>query len=165
MRNIKSTLQAHNKMILTNTQRPDRSTNCNCRMKDMCPVGGNCLQPVVYRATLLTDGVAKTYIGSTNNFKTRYSAHKNSFRSPANMHATALSTFVWNKGLNPTPDIRWEIIKVVPPYRPGQRNCELCLAEKLEIGREAANPNSLNKRTEIAAACRHRARHKLARLK
>ena len=160
---MRAIIQAHNTKQLNTEKRPD-SNACNCRVKNQCPVQGNCQKPVVYKATIEIDGTNKTYIGSTNNFKSRFSAHKHSFKSNTNKNATALSAFVWDRGLNPNPVIKWEILRVVQPYRPGQRNCQLCLAEKIEIGANLDDPNNLNKRTEMAAACRHRWRFKLARI-
>ena len=161
-KNMRAILQTHNKKVLCNTHTPTEAP-CNCRVKTQCPVQGACQKPVVYKATIKVEGKEKTYIGSTNNFKARYSGHKNSFKSESNKNATALSTLVWSKGLNPCPNITWEIIRVVPPYRPGQLNCELCLAEKQEIARQSHDPDCLNKRSEIAQACRHRARFKLSK--
>ena len=161
-KNVRSILQAHNRKVLNNTLDPDDAP-CNCRKKDQCPLQGACQKPVVYKATIEVEDIKKTYIGSTYNFKHRYSGHKTSFKHEKHRNATALSTFVWDKGLNPSPIITWDILKVVPPYRPGQINCELCLAEKTEIARHSIDPNCLNKRSEIAQACRHKARFKLSK--
>ena len=70
---------------------------------------------MVYRATIEVDGTKKTYIGSTNNFKQRHSGHKSSFKHEKHRNATALSMLVWDKGLNPGPNINWDILRVVPP--------------------------------------------------
>ena len=161
-KNMRTILQAHNRKVLGNTQVPN-DTPCNCRNKDQCPVQGSCQKPVVYMATMEVDGIKKTYIGSTNNFKQRYSGHKSSFKHEKHRNATALSALVWDKSLNPCPTIKWDILRVVPPYKPGQLNCELCLAEKTEIARHSSDPNCLNKRSEIAQACRHKARFKLSK--
>ena len=161
-KNMRTIIQAHNRKVLS-SKKTTNEPPCNCRIKHQCPVQGACQKPVVYKATITTNGETKTYIGSTNNFKQRHSGHKNSFKQEKNKNATALSSYVWEKGLNPCPTIKWEILRVVPPYRPGQPNCELCLAEKTEIARQASDPSSLNKRSEIAQACRHRARFKLSK--
>ena len=159
---MRAIIQAHNRKVLCNTNTPTE-TPCNCRKKDQCPVQGNCQKPVVYKATIKIDGKEKIYIGSTNNFKNRHSSHKNSFKSEKCKNATALSTLVWEKGLNPCPNIKWEILRVVPPYKTGNMNCELCLAEKTEIARHSSDPDCMNKRSEIAQACRHKARFKLSK--
>ena len=161
---MRSIIQSHNTKILDQNTAPSKQTVCNCRKKDQCPIQGNCQQSLVYKATLTTNSGKKIYIGSTNNFKKRHAAHKNSFKSEKNKNATALSTYVWENKLNPDPPIKWEIEKLVGAYQPGYKNCELCLAEKVAIGRHADDPDCLNKRSELAAACRHRARYKLARL-
>ena len=105
-KNMRTILQTHNKKVLCNTHAPTEAP-CNCRVKDQCPVQGACQKPVVYKykATIKVDGKEKPYIGSTNNFKARYSGHKNSFKSESSKNATALSAFVWSKGLNPCPSI------------------------------------------------------------
>ena len=117
------------------------------------PIQGKCQQSLVYKATLATNKGEKTYIGSTNNFKKRYYAHKNSFKVDKYKNATALSAYVWEKNLNPNPPIRWEVVKLVEPYIPGSKSCELCLAEKVAIGRYSDDENCLNKRSELAQAC------------
>lgn len=164
MKNMKSVIQSHNTRVLNQDSRPNNQANCNCRVKDQCPIQGNCQKSLVYKATVTTANGRKTYIGSTYNFKKRFSAHKNSFKAEKYKNATTLSAFVWENSLNPNPPIKWEIVKLVDPYKPGNKSCELCLAEKVAIGRNADDPDSLNKRSELAAACRHRARYKLARL-
>ena len=68
------------------------------------------------------------------------------------------------KLLNPTPPITWEILKIVQPYAPGNDSCPLCLEEKAAIGRHTSNPKCLNKRSELANACRHKAKFKLTNI-
>ena len=53
----------------------------------------------IYKATLTISSGRKTYIGSTNNFKNRYSAHKNSFKTEKYKNATALSAYIWENDL------------------------------------------------------------------
>ena len=161
---MKSIIQSNNSKILEQNNVTSSQPDCNCRIKEQCPIQGNCQQSLVYKATLTTSSGQKTYIGSTNNFKKRHAAHKNSFKSEKNKNATTLSTYVWENKLNPNPPIKWEIVRLVGAYQPGNKNCELCLAEKVTIGRYADDPDCLNKRSELAAACRHRARYKLAQL-
>ena len=163
--NMRAIIQAHNRRLLSqsNAAQPANPA-CNCRVKSSCPVQGNCQASGIYKATVTANNKTVTYIGCSNNFKKRYSAHKNSFRSENNMNATALSSYIWENGLNPTPDIEWEIIRTAQPYRPGRGYCPLCIQEKVQICACAANPDVLNKRTEIGQTCRHKARYKLANL-
>ena len=87
----------------------------------------------------------RKYVGSTVNFKKRYYGHTSSFRHESQKHATALSTHVWDKDLGPEPDIEWSILAHAPAYKLGQRNCDLCLTEKVEIAKNYSNPLYLNK--------------------
>ena len=128
-------------------------------MKKDCPIDNNGLQKnVIYKATI-SDGA--TYIGSTEDFKKRFTQHRSNFRNANTKNATALSKYVWEKSLNPNPDIKWEIITTAPTYRRGQRYCSLCLTEKLFIAKNWKNPKCINKRTDIALKCKHRSRHRL----
>ena len=73
---------------------------CNCRQHEKCPVQGYCQKPIVYKATLNVNGEEKIYIGSTNNFKNRYRAHINSFKSITNQNSTTLSAYIIRKNIS-----------------------------------------------------------------
>ena len=60
------------------------------------------------------------------------------------------------------PNIKWEIIKNVKPYTPGEKICKLCLQEKFSI---LISKPSLNKRTEILGHCVHRKQFLLNNIK
>ena len=47
---------------------------------------------------------------------------------------------MWDKELGPEPDIEWSILAHAPAYKLGQRNCDLCLTEKVEIAKNYKNP-------------------------
>ena len=85
--NMKNVIQAHNRKILI----PKNKKPCNCRSKDSCPLQGDCQDSVVYKATLKHNNQNFEYIGSSENFKKRYSNHKSSFKNFSNRNATALS--------------------------------------------------------------------------
>ena len=60
-------------------------------MKQECPIENNCQQQdVVYQVTVVNKnkGEIKKYIGSTTEFKTRYNAHKNSFKNDKYKNST-----------------------------------------------------------------------------
>ena len=63
---------------------------------------------------------------------------------------------IWEKGMNPDPNIKWSIIGRATSYRKGSRQYDLCLSEKMFISVTFDNPDYLNKRSEIALRCRHR---------
>ena len=108
--------------------------------------------------TETTEGVQKEYVGSTVHFKKRYYGHTNSIRNDVYKHSTTLSTYVWHKDLNPNPRIKWKIAGRASSYKKGGRQCDLCLTEKLFILKNFNNPNYLNKRSELALKCRHKAK-------
>ena len=60
------------------------------------------------------------------------------------------STYVWQKGLNPTSRIKWKSTGRASSYRKGGRQCDLCPTEKLLTLRNINKPNYLNKRSELA---------------
>ena len=171
--NIKTIIQAHNRKVIKNhkdktaptVKKNGKECNCQATRKDSCPLQGNCVRHnVVYKATVQGPN-PKFYIGVTENFKARWHQHRQSFKNRDMQHATALSTFIWEEGLGREPDLRWEIIDQAPTYMPGHRTCQLCLTEKLQILRHGRDKNCLNKRSELAQTCRHRASHRLCRVK
>ena len=167
-RNIKAIIQSHNQKILAKyaaTQEVERECDCQRNRRDQCPLGGKCIQTdVVYQVTTAEDPPMK-YIGSTEHFKRRYQVHTHSFRHEEKRHATTLSHHIWEQRLGRTPELKWEILAKAPSYSKGGRACNLCLSEKLLIMRQLHNPQYLNRRTELAAKCRHRAKFRLNAVK
>ena len=104
----------------------------------------------------------KYYIGVlSTNWKIRYGNHKFSF-SHEQKNQTALSKHYWglkNKGL--TPDIQWSILKKSNAPKSFDNRCNLCLEEKIHILLFSEPKKLLNKRNELIARCRHRAKFKL----
>ena len=134
--------------------------------KDICPLKGSCRQKsIICQADISHGNVTESYIGcSETEFKLRYYNHIQSFKNIKKRNATELSKTFWNakeSGLNPT--INWKIINQVIPYKPGQKCCNLCLTEKLEI-LQAKQPTILNKRSELTGKCRHKNKFKLNKL-
>ena len=76
--------------------------------------------------------------------------------------SSTLSHHVWNKNLGPEPNLKWDILAKAPSYRKGNRNCDLCLTEKLYILKNLHNQEYLNRRTEMALRCRHKANFRLS---
>ena len=143
-------------------------TNCvTAGKKNNCPLDGKCLTKcVVYKATVTETDTKKqeTYIGLTENeFKTRFNLHKSSFKLEHKRTTTILSDHIWKlKKKNTDFNIKWEIIKNVKPYAPGEKICRLCLQEKFSI---LISKPSLNKRTEIFGHCVHRKQFLLNNIK
>ena len=64
-----------------------------------------------------------------------------------------------DKGL--TPDIQWSILKRSSTPKSFDSRCNLCLEEKIHILLFPEPKKLLNKRNELIARCRHRAKFKL----
>ena len=159
MPNIKQIITAHNGRILSKTD-PATPPGCNCRVKDACPLGGQCqVKGVVYQATVTrSDSNNKQYyIGMTSTtFTERYYNPPFYFRNEASKNKTTLSQFIWklkNKGIR--HNITWKVITQRNSYSPSTEKCNLCLAEKYCI---TCHPemSALNNSNELAATCPHK---------
>ena len=165
--NIKSIITSHNKNLLTQGDN-DTIRPCNCK-NYTCPLNGDCRRTaVIYKATVNTSdkNKSKEYVGMTEQeFKTRFYNHESSFRNVTHRNNTTLSQYVWKLKEESEPfTIKWNLLTKARPYTCGSRKCDLCLTEKYEILKNQS-AKSLNKRSEIAGSCRHRAKFKLKNLK
>ena len=119
---------------------------------------------VINQADVYAEDTVMTYYGLTENeFKTRCSKHKSSFRDK-NRNQTSLSSYIWKLKDREIPYVvDWSIKARGHPFSSGGRSCDLCLTEKLVI--LTADQNTmLNKRDELLEACRHRRKHLLVSL-
>ena len=172
--NISQIINSHNNKLINkfhnrvnNNNINSKKIECNCKSQSDCPMNGLCsLDNVVYQAIIypkedISD--KKYYIGvSSTNFKIRYGNHKYSFSLEHQKNQTALSKHYWglkNKGL--TPDIQWSILKRSSTPKSFDSRCYLCLEEKIHILLFPEPKILLNKRNELIARCRHRAKFKL----
>ena len=162
--NMGAIIQSHNSKIL-NHREEEAVDKCNCT-KRSCPLNGKCLSTkcVVYRAEVtVPDGSTKKYIGCTEgDFKTRAQGHVQSFTTASKKNATELAKFVWENNIQPEPAIKYDILKSTVPYKPGNRMCQLCNSEKLELSKVFNDSQYINKRDEIAQRCPHRKKHMLS---
>ena len=166
-RNIGSIITNHNKH-LTSNQEHEASRPCNCT-KYACPVDGQCRSSaIIYKAKVETTEASKyrEYIGmAETEFKTRFYNHESSFRNFQHRTKTTLSQYIWQLKEEGEPfEVKWSLIAKSRPYRCGTRRCDLCLSEKYEVITNKSN-KTLNKRTEIANSCRHRAKFKLKNIR
>lgn len=76
---------------------PTQVQMCNCRVKEVCPLEGKCLDTnSVYKATVTSDQVVKYYYGpSEGQFNFRYKNHKKSFKNQNYENDTELSKYIW----------------------------------------------------------------------
>ena len=130
-------------------------------MNGLCNLDNVVYQAIIYPKEDIND--KKYYIGiSSTNFKIRYGNHKFSFSHEHQKHQTALSKHYWGlkvKGL--TPEILWSILKRSSTPKSFDCRCNLCLEEKIHILLFPEPKTLLNKRNELIARCRHRAKFKL----
>ena len=161
--NMRALIQGHNNKILKQKHQ-EVQDKCNCR-KRSCPLDGKCQSTacVIYKAEVKgQDGKVKNYIGCTEgDFKTRVQGHIQSFTTELKKNVTELAKFVWENDLQPEPEVKYSIIKKTTPYQPGQKSCDLCNSEKLEIAKVFKDEGYINKRNEIAQQCPHRKKHML----
>ena len=160
---MESKIKKHNKRLMAEEPAQEEKENlCNCRVEANCPVENKCkTESVVYKAKVTYEDSEMEYVGITNGpFKTRYNEHTSNFRIEASKNKTTLAKFVHDKKLNPSPPVKWQIMKQVRRYAPGQKTCNLCLLEKLYIVKNMNNIRSLNKRADIGNKCtKHRDKH------
>lgn len=140
---------------------PPPKIPCNCRVKNNCPLNGDCMSmSVVYKVSVKFEGVpTKFYIGSTSNsFKDRFYKHTHSFKNEFSGCSTTLSKYCWymKKTLKKDPILKWEIISRAPTYKAGSKFCRLCNEEKFFIVSWKNSKNLLNKRLEVLNTCMHR---------
>ena len=87
-----------------------------------------------------------------------------SFKSIKKRNATQIFKTFWNakdSRLNPT--IHWKIINHVTLYKPGQKCCNLCLTEKLEI-LLVNQSTTLNKQLKLTRKYRQKNQFELNKL-
>ena len=79
--------------------------HCNCRVKESCPLNGNCLQSIVaYSCKITSNDTAEDssrYIDLTGNiFKDGLYKFNNSFRYRTKKNSAEISNYVWDKKKN-----------------------------------------------------------------
>ena len=153
-KNMGSILAAHNAKILKKDA-IEKTKECNCYRNKACPVNGKCcLEEVVYKATV--EDTKAYYVGMTSwPWKNRYNQHRHSFRTETRKTSTALSQYVHDKKLGPDPRIKWEILEKCSKRKPGERMCNLCVSEKMQILLCSRDPKNINRRNDLSTRCNH----------
>ena len=115
---------------------------------------------IVYKATVENSNA--NYVGmTTTTFKERFYNHKYSFKTFEKRKSTTLAQYVWQNQLNPTPNIKWKIMKQCRQYSPGQKYCDTCISEKAEIVAHCGDPKNINKKTDLGTRCIHKKKFQL----
>ena len=97
-------IKSQQKIMNKDNNTESKTNNCNCCIKEACPVNQKCqTSSLIYQATVTRhyNNKDESYIGLTDNtFKTRYNprgynGHINSFRNEKYRNATNLSNYIW----------------------------------------------------------------------
>ena len=166
LKNVSSIISSHNRNILSPKQ---QSFGCNCRVKNECPLNGECQTPsVIYRADVINDSndEEKFYFGlADTTFKERYRNHIRDFKHEKYENSTELAKYIWQlKRDNISFSVKWTIITKVYGS-PNPLLCKLCLTEKLWIINFINDSNMLNKSSELLSSWRHLNKHLLRNVK
>ena len=158
MPNMKSVIAKHNcKVKKQNEEQIQPGCNCSGTL-GTCPLDGKCLVTnVVYKAKVVdNDTTTQTYTGLiSTTFKKRFYKHRTTFEKP-NHEPTTLSNHVWDlKDKHKTYNISWSVIDRAPDFNPATGKCRLCLKENFYIIFQPEGA-TLNQRTELFTACRHK---------
>ena len=65
------------------------------------------------------------------------------------------NTFKLHVALDLTPNLKWSVLRCVPPHSNISKKCLLCLYEKLETFTYQNEKELLNKRSELVCKFRH----------
>ena len=121
---------------------------------------------VIYKAEVNGEGLTpETYTGLTSQtFKKRYYGHTSSFANRDSNSSTTLSSYIWDlKDLDLNYNISWSDIARGKPFNPVTKRCNLCIKEKFHIIFQPDGA-SLNRRSELFSACRHRKKKLLSNI-
>ena len=155
-------INSHNKKILRKSKMT-YERECNCRIKENCPLGGKCLSKnIIYRAKITPEENNKnikeeSYVGLTaTKFKERLANHKAGEKNREKSKSCKLSQYLWKlKDKNIKYKIEWEILCRATPYSVSSGICNLCINEKVII---LFKPElcTLNERSELTSNCRQK---------
>ena len=155
-------ISSHNKKILRNSNKT-YERECNCRIKENCPLEGKCLSKnIVYRAIVTPEENNKkikeeSYVGLTaTKFKERLANHKAGEKHREKAKACKLSQHLWKlKDKNIKYKIEWKIVCRATPFSVSTGICNLCINEKVTI---LYRPEicTLNERNELTSNCRRK---------
>ena len=161
-------INGHNRKILNAVQQGEDSPQrtCNCRKRDACPLGNECLTDnLIYEATVTSTGnpndEVKAYIGlCSTSFKDRLAVHKQHMKNRIHRTKCELANHTWSlKDAGKSFDIKWKILKKVKGRLVGGA-CRLCTTEQLFMVEYPDKNMLLN--TRFIEKCRHGIKYTLA---
>ena len=97
----------------------------------------------------------KSRFYNRNEWRSRFYNHQLSFKHKRYSNKTTLSSHMWylESVSSETTNLKWSILRCVPPYSNISKKCLLCLCEKLEIVTYQNLKELLNKRSELDCKC------------
>ena len=113
---------------------------------------------VVYKCYVTRPLPKKVYLGPPEGeWKNRFCNHKLSFKHKRYSNKTTLSSYLWHLKniLSETPNLKWSVLRCVPPHLNISKKCLLCLYEKLRIATYQNQKELLNKTSELLCKCNH----------
>ena len=112
-------------------------TEMQLQKKAKCPMKGNYqVNDVLYKRDVTSPLSKKMYSGlAERERKSFFYNHKLSFEQNRYSYKTTFSSHMWclKSLLTETPNLKWSILRCVPPSSNISKKCHLCLYEKLEI--------------------------------
>ena len=157
MNNMSKIIKEHNKKVTSKLR--DQGPKCNCRKKVECPMEGKFqFNNVVYKYVVTRQLPKKVYLGlADGEWKSRFYNHKLSFKYKRYSNKTTLSSYRWHlKSVSSdTPNLKWSVLRCIPPYSDISKKRLLCLYEKLEIVTYENQKELLNKGSKLLCKCRH----------
>ena len=127
--------------------------------KKQCPTEGNYqVNNVIYKCDVTRPLPKKVYLGlAEGEWKSHFYNHKLSFKHKRSSNKTTLSSYMWHlKSVSSkTSNLKWSILRWVPPYSNISKKSLLCLYEKLKIFTYQNQKELLNERAEVLSRCHH----------
>ena len=162
--NVRTLISKHNGKVIRGGRIDPPVCACgpnSCPVEEKCQTTG-----VVYQATVKPQGEKEEkYLGLTARpFIQRHTEHLTNFENRNPKNSTTLSRKIWDlKDRNIDFELKWKILQNAKPYLPGDRQCQLCLAEIYHILFKPEE-TTLNSRNEVINKCRHKNRFKLSKI-
>ena len=104
---------------------------------------GNCqVNDVVYKCDVTKSLSKKVYLGlAGEEWKSRSYNHKLQFKHKRYSNKTTLPSYMWllKSVSSETPNLKWPVLRCIPPYSNISEKYLLCLCEKPEISKPEGN--------------------------
>ena len=134
-------------------------SKCNCRKKEECQMEVNPqVNAAVYKCDVTRPLPKKVYLGlAEGEWKSRFYNQKLSFKHKRYSNKATLSSYTCHleSVSSETLNLKWPVLRCIPPYSNISKKCLLCLYEKLEIFTYQNQKKLMNKKSELHCNCHH----------